>query len=363
MVSALKPYDAVVLISFGGPEAPEEVNPFLHRVTAGRGVPQARLDEVAEHYLARGGVSPINAETRTLAQALRIELARRGVAVPLEVGNRNSAPFLTDTLRRLVAGGARRILSLTTSAYPSYSSCRQYLDDVAAARADLAGGEAPEGAVVVDKIRHYAHHPGFVAANVAAVTSVLGEPSTRPPHVVFVTHSLPLTLAETSGPPPWAAPSAYVQWHRTLAHQITEQTSRATGQALEWSLAYCSRSGPPHQSWLEPDVNDLLTELHRQGVEEVILAPIGFTSDHMEVVWDLDEEAAPHGRALGLTVRRAETARAHPAFVSGLVDLLFERAAVTRGEQVESAVIAHGDPGWAVCRSDCCPRPIRPGRF
>lgn len=361
--TTLEPYDALLLISFGGPEAPEEVMPFLRRVTAGRGIPDSRLELVAEHYWQRGGVSPIGAETRALASALRAELGERRLDLPLEIGNRNSRPFIADALQRLADGGARRILSLTTSAYPSYPSCRQYLENVADA---LTGPELPDD-LTVDRIRHYAHHPGFVAANVAAVTaalSALDESSPdghAPAHLVFVTHSLPEGLAGTSGPPPWSTPGDYVDWHLTLAHHIADTVGVTRGQDLPWSLAYCSRSGAPHQPWLEPDVNDLLTELAARGTEEVVLAPIGFVSDHMEVVWDLDTEAVPHAEGLGMRVRRAATARTHPAFVAGLVDLLLERAAIARGEQVLPSVIDHGSPGRHTCPETCCPPPVRRG--
>lgn len=357
--NALEPYDAVLLVSFGGPESQEEVMPFLRRVTAGRGIPDARLDQVAERYRSRGGVSPINAETRALATALRDDLAERGVELPLEIGNRNCRPFLPEALQRLVAGGARRILSVTTSAYPSYPSCRQYQQNVADALTEVPAE------VTVDRIRHYAHHPGFLAANVAATTAALNDLGTgdrnSPTHLVFVTHSLPQDLADTSGPPPWSAPGSYVDWHLTLAHNIADTVSRALARDLPWTLAYCSRSGAPHQPWLEPDVNDLLTDLAERGIGQVVLAPIGFTSDHMEVLWDLDAEAVPHAETLGLRVRRAATARTHPAFVRGLVDLLLERAAVARGEEMPPSVIDHGRPGRHTCPGDCCPYPVRRG--
>ncbi|HHV21487.1 MAG TPA: ferrochelatase [Propionibacterium sp.] len=359
MTSTLQPYDAVLLVSFGGPESPEEVMPFLLRVTAGRGIPQTRLDHVAERYLARGGVSPINAETRALADALRTELEERGLSLPLAIGNRNSPPFLSEALDGLAQQGARRILSVTTSAFPSYPSCRQYQENVADALAEVVED------VEVDRIRHYAHHPGFVAANVEAATEAvraLGRAQQHSPtHLVFVTHSLPVDLAETSGPPPWQSPGSYVDWHRTLAHNVADRVSLSVGRDLPWSLAYCSRSGAPHQAWLEPDVNDHLTVLADRGTTQVVLVPIGFTSDHMEVVWDLDTEAVAHAESLGLKVRRARTARTDPAFVSGLVDLMEERAAVARGEQVLPNVIDNGSPGRYVCPGDCCPHPTRRG--
>lgn len=347
MTRLLDPYDAVLLISFGGPDSPAEVMPFLRRVTAGRGVPQERLDEVAERYLKRGGISPINAETQALAAALGAEL---GPEVPLEIGNRNSRPFLAEALERLVAQGARRILGVSTSAYPSYPSCRQYQENLAEA---LLGVPAE---VTVDRIGPYAHHPGFAAANSAAVAAALAELSdTGPTQLVFVTHSLPETLARTSGPA--AEPGSYVAWHRTLAGHIAEEVSRSAGRELPWSLAYCSRSGSPHQPWLEPDVNDLLTDLAEQGTAQVVLAPIGFTSDHMEVVWDLDVEAVPHAQSLGMQVRRAETARTHPDFVHALAGLLFEAAALARGEEATPLVIDGGRSGHNLCSADCCPAP------
>lgn len=356
--TALKPYDGLLLISFGGPEAPEEIMPFLMRVTAGRGIPKQRLEEVAQRYRSMNGVSPINAETRALADALRTELARRGVDLPLEMGNRNTPPFLTEALTKLHASGARRVLSLTTSAYPSYPSCRQYLENVADALIDAPPGFA------VDRIRHYAHHPGFIEANVAAVTEALGKVEVnerQPPHVVFVTHSLPVELAETSGPPPRSSPGSYVSWHQTVAAHVAARVSMATGASLPWHVAFCSRSGSPHQPWLEPDVNDLLRDLAAEGVRQAVLSPIGFTSDHMEVVWDLDTEAMQTAEELGMEVCRAATARTHPAFVSGLADLLFERASVARGDMVLPAVVNNGSPGHHACPADCCPHPVRRG--
>ncbi|WP_425309355.1 ferrochelatase [Ammonicoccus fulvus] len=355
----LRPYDGLLLISFGGPESPEEVMPFLLRVTAGRGIPQERLDAVAERYLAHGGVSPINAETRALADALRAELAERGIELPLEIGNRNSPPFLSAALRGLAEAGATRVLSMTTSAYQSYASCRQYLENVADALTEVPGD------LQVDRIRHYAHHPGFVYANVAAI----GEAIDRLPagvsrtgaHIVFVTHSLPVEMAESSGPPPHASPGSYVDWHRTVAANIAAQLGQERGREPAWDLAYCSRSGSPHQPWLQPDVKDLLARLADSGVRQVVLAPIGFTSDHMEVVFDLDEDAVPAGEALGLQVVRASTARTHPAFIRGLADLFAERAAQARGEMVLPEVINNGSPGRYACPPECCPHLTRRG--
>jgi ferrochelatase len=352
----LDPYDGVLLISFGGPEGPEEVMPFLQRVTAGRGVPQERLERIAEHYFVRGGISPITAETRKLAAALQIELSVRGVELPLEIGNRNAAPFVDEALRRLAERGATRVLALTTSAYPSYSSCRQYTENLAAAIDTVAG------TATVDRIRHYAHHPGFASATTDGVTAALAEFGTdRPPAVtrlVFVTHSLPLAMARTSGPPPHAEPGSYVDWHRVVAAEV----SRRVSPRLDWDLAYCSRSGSPAQPWLEPDINDHLVTLAEEGVSQVVVVPIGFTSDHMEVVHDLDTEARATADRLGLRFRRAATVGTHPEFVAGLVDLMVERAAVARGQSVRQAVIAEGSPGRYACPADCCPPLRRPDR-
>lgn len=353
----LAPYDGVLLMSFGGPEGPAEVMPFLRRITAGRGVPQERLDSVAEHYYARDGISPINGETRKLAAALRAELGVRGVDLPVEIGNRNAAPYLGEALEKLSRQGATRVVAVTTSAYPSYSSCRQYGESLAAALTDVARPPT------VDRIRHYAHHPGFVAANVTAAAAALddlgagGWPSTDT-RLVFVTHSLPVRMAETSGPPPHVAPGSYVRWHRLVADEVSRQIWGAQG-AAHGDLAYCSRSGSPAQPWLEPDINDHLTALAGSGVQQVVVVPIGFTCDHMEVVQDLDTEAAATAARLGLRFRRAATVGTHPDFVAGLVDLMAERAAVTRGESLRRAVVDGGCPGRESCPVDCCPPPRR----
>lgn len=354
---SLEPYDAVLLISFGGPESPEEVMPFLQRVTAGREVPPERLEQVAEHYLVRDGVSPINARTRDLAAALRTELGKRGISIPVAIGNRNAAPFIADGLAELVDGGATRILSVLTSAYPGYSSCRQYQENVAEA---LTGFDQPP---TVDRIRHYAHHPGFVSANAAAAAAALGDlgagkrPDTT--RLVFVTHSLPVEMADSSGPPPRSAPGSYVEWHQTVAAEVCHRVSGISGRTLGWDLAYCSRSGRPTQPWLEPDINDHLRALAADGVEQVVIVPIGFVSEHMEVVQDLDTEAMATANDVGIRARRAATAGTHPDFIAGLIDLMDERARLARGETVLPSVINHGIPGRHTCPADCCPHPVR----
>ncbi|WP_035758333.1 ferrochelatase [Granulicoccus phenolivorans] len=333
-------YDAIVLVSFGGPERAEDVLPFLRRVTAGRPIPEDRLTAVAEHYYARGGRSPLPDQCRDLRDALAAELRRRGHDIEVFWGNRNWHPLLTDLIPELAADGHRRLLMLTTSAYPSYSGCRQYRENMAAA---AAGTE-----VEIDRIDHYALDRGFVQPNFEAVheawTGLGADSGNR--RLVFVTHSIPEAMADASGGP---GRRAYVDWHRQVADRIVRALEERTGRPVVWELAYCSRSGPPQQPWLGPDINDLLTLLAEERVEEVVLSPIGFTSDHMEVVWDLDTEAAAAAAAVGIRLVRAGTAGTHPVFVSGLVDRIEARIA---GE-------AAGEPGPR-CAANCCPNPYRP---
>lgn len=338
----LEPFDAVLLSSFGGPEGPDEVMPFLRRVTAGARIPDERLEQVAEHYYARGGVSPINGQNRALQAALVAELGRRGIPVPVLWGNRNGAPFTAQALDDAAAAGASRVLALVTSAYASYSGCRQYREDFAAA---LEGRD-----LVVDKVRAYFNHPGFVAANVDAVIDACRR-APDDARLVFVTHSIPIAMQEAStvdGP-------GYVEQHRDVAATVAGAAGEALGRELGWDLVYCSRSGPPAQPWLEPDVNDHLTELAGRGVQAVVLAPIGFVSDHMEVVHDLDTEALGTAAALGLVAVRAATAGTHPAFVAGLVDLLLERAAAERARAAGTALPPPATVGSLPARTDRCP--------
>jgi ferrochelatase len=353
--AGLDPYDALILVSFGGPEKPEDVVPFLRNVTRGRGIPDERLAEVGEHYYGFGGKSPINDQCRALIAALRTELDGRDVSTPIYWGNRNWDPYLADTFAQLEADGHRRVLAITTSAYPSYSSCRQYRENLYDATQNTA--------LRVDRIRQYADHPGFVAASVAATGAALDQlreagvdiTQTR---LVYVTHSIPTAMAEASE----KSTRGYVSWHRFVAAEVTRQVAQQQGITFVDDLVYCSRSGPPTQPWLEPDVNDHLAELKNSGVQSVVLIPIGFISDHMEVIYDLDTEAAETAQKLGLGFARAATAGTHPAFVSGLVDLALERAAASRGEQVEAAVIDGGELGAYVCPKDCCLNLRQPDR-
>ncbi len=353
------PYDALVLLSFGGPEAPEEVVPFLENVTRGRGIPRERLVEVGEHYFSFGGRSPINDQNKELLAALRAELADRGAAdLPVVWGNRNWAPYLTDALREAHEAGARRVLVLTTSAYASYSGCRQYREDVAASLLALA----EEGrALQADKVRHYFNHPGFVAANADAVLAALEQLPHEAQHdvrLVFVTHSIPTAMAQTAGP----AGGAYERQHRAVVDDVTAVVAAVAGRSLPASLVYCSRSGPPSQPWLEPDVNDHLEELAASGATGVVVAPVGFISDHMEVKFDLDTEAAETAREAALPMARAATAGTHAAFVRGLVDLVLERAAGERGEGPARVASGALGPSHDVCPVGCCPNLRAPDR-
>lgn len=351
----LDPYDAVVLVSFGGPEKPADVVPFLRNVTRGRGIPDERLEEVGEHYYSFGGKSPINDQCRALLAALRAELDRRGIGTPIGWGNRNWDPYLTDTLADLDIAGHRRVLAITTSAYPSYSSCRQYRENLY---------DATQGtALQVDRIRQYANHPGFVTASVDATNAALDQlegtgADIARTRLIYVTHSIPTAMEDASR----QATRGYVGWHSEVAAEVTRQVSAARGVDYRGDLAYCSRSGPPTQPWLEPDINDHLAACRDEGVQSVVLIPIGFISDHMEVIYDLDTEAAATAEKLGLGFVRAATAGTHPAFVGALVDLAVERSAVARGENSERAVIPGGEVGADVCAADCCLNLRQPDR-
>jgi protoporphyrin/coproporphyrin ferrochelatase len=354
-VSLLRPYDGILLLSFGGPEKPEDVMPFLRIVTAGRGIPDERLAVVAEHYQSFGGRSPINDQNRLLLAALRAELDRRELSTPLIWGNRNFDPFVTDALRGAHEAGMRSLVTIVTSAYTSYSSCRQYREDLAAAVATLA----EEGREIeVDKVRPYFNHPGFSHVNARHVTEAvrgLGQPDDDTVRLVFVTHSIPEAMDDTSGPGDGEG-NAYRREHLALAAAITEEVNATLSRSLDHELVYCSRSGPPQQPWLEPDVNDALRALAADGVKTVVVAPIGFVSDHMEVRFDLDTEAAETAADVGLQMVRVPTVGTDPEFVSGLVDLVIERAAQARGGATGPSPSWPGDEvSPSVCRPGCCP--------
>jgi protoporphyrin/coproporphyrin ferrochelatase len=311
-------YDAFLLVSFGGPEGPGDVLPFLANVTRGRNVPPERLARVAEHYYAFAGVSPINQQCRDLLAAVQADFTASGLPLPLYWGNRNWTPYLTDTVRQMADHGVRRAVAFVTSAYSSYSSCRQYLDDIERARAAV-GPDAPR----IDKIRRFFNHPGFTepfADNVREALATLPAEVRDDAHLVFTAHSIPLAMAETSGPP--GNRGRYVAELTEAARLIAERTGAG---AHPWSLAYQSRSGPPSQPWLEPDVRDHLGELAKAGTQAAVVVPVGFVSDHMEVRHDLDLEAAETADTLGLAFARAATPSTSPRFASMITELVRER--------------------------------------
>ena len=334
--------DAFLLLSFGGPEGPDDVMPFLRNVTRGRGIPDERLAEVAEHYQHFGGVSPINEQNRALIAALETEFAAHGIELPIYWGNRNWDPYVADAVARMRDDGVRRALVLATSATTSYSGCRQYREDLARAR-ETVGDGAPE----LVKLRHYFDHPGFVAAAADGVRAALaGLPAEHRDgaRLVFTAHSIPVVMNDKSGP---LRNGLYDAQQRETARLVAEAV-RGPGAAFD--MAWQSRSGPPSVPWLEPDINDHLTQLAAQGVRSVVVAPTGFVSDHVEVRWDLDTEARETAAELGIAFARAATAGVHPAFVAAVRELVEERL---RG----AAPRLLGDLGLCGvdCPDGCCP--------
>jgi ferrochelatase len=342
------PYDAVLLVSFGGPEQPEDVVPFLENVTRGRGIPRERLEEVGEHYFLFGGRSPINDQNRDFLAALREDLTGAGIDLPVYWGNRNWDPYLTDTVRQMAADGVTRAACFVTSAYSSYSSCRQYRENL------FDAVDGVEGAPVLDKLRHYFNHPGFVEpvvdATLAALASLPDEVRDGA-HLAFVTHSVPESMNAGSGP----EGGAYVDQHRSVADVVATRVAEETGRRHPYELVFCSRSGAPHVPWLEPDVNDHLEALADGGAPAVVMVPVGFVSDHMEVIYDLDTEAMTTADKLGLAAVRAATPGIDPRFVAVVRDLLLERAAVERGEEVVRASVGRWPACWDRCPAGCCP--------
>ena len=322
-------YEAVLIVSFGGPEGIDDVIPFLENVLRGRNVPRERMVQVAKHYDLFGGVSPINQQNRNLIAALKAELDENGPRLPIYWGNRNWYPLLVDTLQRMADDGIKRSIAFITSAYSSYSSCRQYRENIRDAQA-VVGKRAPE----VDKLRGFYNHPLFIEANADQVRSALSRVAGNP-HLVFTAHSIPESMAANC----------------EYAPQLTE-SSRLVAETLgqqNWQLVYQSRSGSPMIPWLGPDVCDHLRELKATGVTDVVVAPIGFISDHMEVIYDLDVEAKKVADEIGLNMVRAATAGTHPLFVKMIRELILER---TDGIPVRTVGL-HG-PSHDVCRDDCC---------
>ena len=331
--------DALLLLSFGGPEGPDDVLPFLRNVTRGRGVPDERLAVVAEHYAHFGGVSPINEHNRALLALLDKEFREHALDLPLYWGNRNWRPYLADTVREMAADGVRRAFVFATSATSSYSACRQYRDNLADARAAV-GDDAPD----LVKLRHYFDHPGFVTANADGVRAALVElPDAR---LVFTAHSVPAGMNDASGP----SGGLYLAQQRETARLVAEAVR---GPGAEFDLAWQSRSGPPRVPWLEPDINDHLRALADRGTEAVVVSPTGFVSDHLEVAWDLDTEARDTARGLGIAFARAATAGTHPAFVAMVRQLILEELA---GEP--RASLGRLGICGLTCPAGCC----RPGR-
>jgi ferrochelatase len=350
-------YDAILLASFGGPEGQDDVIPFLRNVTRGRGIPDERLEEVAHHYRAFGGISPINQQNRELKAALEAELARRGIDLPVLWGNRNWAPYLRDAVAEAKDRGFAQLIAIGTSAYSSYSSCRQYREDYAMAL-DAAGAE---GDIRIDKVRQFFDHPGFVQPFIEGLADGLARVAEQgisldDTHVFFTTHSIPSTDAAKSGPPArgFGAGGAYEAQHRAVAEVVVAASGHdpVTGSTVPWSLVFQSRSGPPSQPWLEPDINDAMRELAARGTKAFVMVPLGFVSDHMEVMWDLDTEAMETAEELGAFAVRVPTPGIHPAYVSGLVDLVLER--VNGTPTVDRPALTDLGPWYDVCRSGCC---------
>jgi ferrochelatase len=351
------PYDAILLAGFGGPEGQDDVIPFLRNVTRGRGIPDERLEEVAHHYRHFGGISPINAQNRALKAAIEAELASRGIDLPVYWGNRNWAPYLEEAVQEAAAAGHTTLLGLATSAYSSYSSCRQYREDFAR----VLDSTQLLGTVTIDKVRQFFDHPGFVHAFTEGVTSAVREligDGVAPERirVLFSTHSIPTSDAQRSGPRDrdFGEGGAYAAQHEAVAGVVMSKVVEAVPEAAEtgWELVYQSRSGPPTQPWLEPDVCDVIGELPARGVEAVVIVPLGFVSDHMEVLWDLDTEAMEAAQEAGIRAVRTPTPGVDPAFVSGLVDLVVERREGTPA--AERPHVTDLGPWFDVCRPACC---------
>ena len=336
---SVEEYEAVLVVSFGGPERPEDVIPFLENVVRGRNVPRERLLEVAEHYYSFGGKSPINEQNRALISVLREELAAKGPQLPIYFGNRNWHPLLPDTLRAMASDGVQRALAFVTSAFSSYSGCRQYRENIADAIAAVG-----EGAPRVDKIRPFFNHPGFICSTARRVSAALSQfdvPDRAGTRLLYTAHSIPLSMANSCD---------YVDQLREASRLVSEQIG-----ADNWELVFQSRSGPSTQPWLEPDVCDRIDLLGAEGVRHVCAIPIGFLSDHVEVAYDLDFEAAARAKTAGISFVRAETVGNCPVFVSAVRDLIRERVDGGPERSCVGALPARPDE----CPADCCPRPQR----
>jgi ferrochelatase len=334
--------DALLVLSFGGPEGPDDVRPFLENVVRGRGVPPERLDTVAEHYRHFGGVSPLNARNRELIAAIR-----ERTTLPVYFGNRNWHPMVEDTVEKMARDGVRRALVFATSAYGGYSACRQYHEDIARAR-KAVGDRTPE----LVKLRHFFDHPLFVAANAdaarAALETLPAEVRDRA-RVVFTAHSVPTAADAAAG----IAEDGGHRYSRQVA-EAARLVAAELGQP-EWDVVWQSRSGPPQVPWLEPDVVDHLDALHADGVAAVVVAPIGFVSDHVEVIWDLDTEARERADELGMAFARAATAGPDPRFADMVVELVAEHVHEAAPRRLSADVPSAGcTVNGLPCAVDCC---------
>jgi ferrochelatase len=338
---AARNYDALLIMSFGGPERPEDVAPFLARVAASHHIPPERLSVVADHYHLFGGVSPINRQNRALMAALRDEFRSRGLELPVYLGNRNWHPFVADTVREMRADGVRRALAFVTSVFSSYSGCRQYREDIIHA-CETVG----EGAPVFDKLRVFYNHPGFIEPMIEHTRRAAARFGAEAPtgvHLVFTAHSVPLSVARGS---------EYVAQLEESCRLVADGVG-----TRDYRLVYQSRSGSPRAPWLEPDIGGYLREARAKGIEHVVVVPIGFLSDHMEVLFDLDTEARAVAERIGLRMVRADTVGTHPAFVRMIRELVEER---TTANPVRRCLGTRG-PGHDVCPLDCCLR-VEPAR-
>ncbi|AMM22226.1 ferrochelatase [Frondihabitans sp. PAMC 28766] len=361
-VSEPTAYDAILLAGFGGPEGQDDVIPFLRNVTRGRGIPEERLEEVAHHYRHFGGVSPINEHNRELKAALEAELARREIDLPVLWGNRNWEPYIPDAVREANERGFTKLIAIATSAYSSYSSCRQYREDFAMAleSTDLLG------TVQIDKVRQFFDHPGFVQPFIDGVRDALtkakneieGLDLATEVQVLFSTHSIPSSDASKSGPAArgFDDEGAYAAQHRAVAEVVMAAAEAAleldSSTSVPWQLVFQSRSGPPTQPWLEPDVNDAIHALSGGPTKAVVIVPLGFVSDHMEVMWDLDNEALESCEEEGFWAVRTPTPGIDPVYVTGLVDLVLERRdGVPAGDRPHVTDLG---PWYDVCRPGCC---------
>ena len=369
--SATAPYDALLVVSFGGPEKPDDVVPFLENVTRGRGIPRERLEEVGEHYFQLGGRSPLNDLNRAFIAAVEEDLRGNGIDLPVYWGNRNWDPYLADALGQMAKDGVERAVCFVTSAYSSYSGCRQYRENLAEAVADV------DGAPALDRVRHYFNHPGFVEPMVDATLAALADlpaEARGDARLLFVTHSVPVAMNDASGRGGSRAQTgsdgaggAYVAQHESVAAEITERIRQHTGHRFPSELVFCSRSGPPEVPWLGPDVNVRIEHAARHAVPAVVVVPIGFVADHMEVVYDLDTEARATAEGAGIAFARAATAGVDPRFVAMVRDLVLERAAAARDDDPVRAAVGSLAPSWDVCPAGCCanargPRPALCGR-